>query len=222
MVSRREWSCTPACRRPTEEFSGGIDLVPVRHYVPSVAIGPHISVVTCSIEPAATSLVEPAAACEHFLIDEFLEGSAVGDLALSDSDESFVEAPGCASAVHRQQVVGCGAPPFGLRPHFIMLACFIGILAFGISGVAAGFAGGGIDGNNNNNMNIYNSVTTETPVVCVGHVCIYSGFDTLSPVLQDRLLQVVGSALAAGDPAVTGGGTATASVYGSVSTNGEP
>ncbi|KAK3250436.1 hypothetical protein CYMTET_40183 [Cymbomonas tetramitiformis] len=104
-----------------------------------------------------------------------------------------------------------------------MLACFIGLLAFGIAGVAADFAGGEIEGADNN-MNIYNSVTTETPVMCVGHVCIYSGFATLSPVVvQDRLLQMVGSALAAGDHAVTGGGTAAAaSVYGGVSTNGEP
>ncbi|KAK3249976.1 hypothetical protein CYMTET_40623 [Cymbomonas tetramitiformis] len=108
-----------------------------------------------------------------------------------------------------EKVVGCGAPPFGLRPHYVLLACFIGLLDFGIAGVAAGFAGGEIDGIDNNNT-IYNSVTTETPVMCVGHVSIYSGFDTLSLVVQDRLLQVVGSALAVGDPAVTGGGTAAA------------
>ncbi|KAK3285117.1 hypothetical protein CYMTET_7266 [Cymbomonas tetramitiformis] len=84
---------------------------------------------------------------------------------------SFVEAPGCASAVRRQQVVGCGAPPFGLRPHFVMLACFIGLLAFGIAGVAAGFAGGDIDGIDNNN-DIYNSVATETPVMHAG-ACLH-------------------------------------------------
>ncbi|KAK3245992.1 hypothetical protein CYMTET_44460 [Cymbomonas tetramitiformis] len=206
---------------PTEEFPGGVELVPVRHYVPSMTIDPLISTVACSFEPAATSFVEPSGACEHLSIDKFLAGSEVEELAPSESEKAFVEAPGCASAVRRQQVVGCGAPPFGLRPHFIMFACFIGLLAFGIAGVAAGFAGGEIDGINNNN--IYNSVTTETPVMCVGHVCIYSGFDTLSPVVQNWLLQVVGSALAAGDPAVTGGGTAAAaSVYGGVSTNGEP
>ncbi|KAK3268022.1 hypothetical protein CYMTET_23452 [Cymbomonas tetramitiformis] len=42
-------------------------------------------------------------------------------------------------------------------------------------------------------------------------------------LVPDWLLQVVGSTLTAGDPAVTGGGTAAAtSVYGGVSTNGEP
>ncbi|KAK3258043.1 hypothetical protein CYMTET_32895 [Cymbomonas tetramitiformis] len=112
---------------PTEEFPGGIKVVPVRHRVPSVAIGPRILAVACSFKPAATSFVEPAGACEHFLIDEFLEGSA------------------------------------------------------------RGFAGGEIDGNDNS-MNIYNSFTTETLVMCLGHICIDSGFGTLSPVVQDRLL----------------------------------
>ncbi|KAK3278045.1 hypothetical protein CYMTET_13988 [Cymbomonas tetramitiformis] len=58
--------------------------------------------------------------------------------------ESFVEAPGCASAVRRQQVVGCGAPPFDMRPHFIVLACFIGLLAFGIAAGAQGSIGSGM------------------------------------------------------------------------------
>ncbi|KAK3238817.1 hypothetical protein CYMTET_51204 [Cymbomonas tetramitiformis] len=116
------------------------------------------------------AMEENVGACEHLSIDEFLAGSWVEELAPSDSETSFVEAPDCASAVRRQQVVGCGAPPFGLRPHFIiMLACFIDLLAFGIAGVAVGFAGGEIDGIDNND-NIYNSVTIETPVMCVGHV----------------------------------------------------
>ncbi|KAK3272708.1 hypothetical protein CYMTET_19012 [Cymbomonas tetramitiformis] len=104
-----------------------------------------------------------------------------------------------------EKVVGCGAPPFGMRPHFVVLACFIGLLAFRMAGVAAGIAGNEID-----NDDIYNSVTTETPVMCVGQMCIYSGFDTLSSAVQDRLLVVVGSALAAGGPVGAGGESAAA------------
>ncbi|KAK3235728.1 hypothetical protein CYMTET_54088 [Cymbomonas tetramitiformis] len=43
-----------------------------------------------------------------------------------------------------------------------MLACFIGLLAFGIAGAAAGLGGSGIDGIDNN-MDDFNSVTTESP-----------------------------------------------------------
>ncbi|KAK3249276.1 hypothetical protein CYMTET_41288 [Cymbomonas tetramitiformis] len=45
-------------------------------------------------------------------------------------------------------VVGCGVPPFGMRPSFIMLACFVGPLCFGIAGAAAGLGdmGAGDDG----------------------------------------------------------------------------
>ncbi|KAK3268101.1 hypothetical protein CYMTET_23372 [Cymbomonas tetramitiformis] len=68
--------------------------------------------------------------------------------------------------VRPQQVVGCGAPPFGLRPHFMMLACFLGLLAFGIAGVTAGFGDIGIN-------NIDNNPVTEDPVLCIGAACIY-------------------------------------------------
>ncbi|KAK3264129.1 hypothetical protein CYMTET_27105, partial [Cymbomonas tetramitiformis] len=43
---------------PTEEFPGGIELVPVRHYVPSMTIEPLISAVACSFEPVTESFVE--------------------------------------------------------------------------------------------------------------------------------------------------------------------
>ncbi|KAK3242709.1 hypothetical protein CYMTET_47613 [Cymbomonas tetramitiformis] len=38
------------------------------------------------------------------------------------------------------QVIGCGAPPPGLRPNFVMLACFLGLLGIGFAG-AAGIGG---------------------------------------------------------------------------------
>ncbi|KAK3259583.1 hypothetical protein CYMTET_31428 [Cymbomonas tetramitiformis] len=78
-------------------------------------------------------------------------------------------------------------------------------MAFGIDGVAAGFAGSGID-MGNDNINNYNSVTSESPVMCVGHLCRYPGFDSLSPVVQDKLMRVIGEALASGAADSAGGG----------------
>ncbi|KAK3260985.1 hypothetical protein CYMTET_30090 [Cymbomonas tetramitiformis] len=76
-----------------------------------------------------------------------------------------------------------------------MIACFIGLLAFGIAGAAAGLGGSGIDGIDNN-MGDFNS---------------------------DRLLQVIGSALTAETRGFSGEGMAAeASVYGGVATTGEP
>ncbi|KAK3248370.1 hypothetical protein CYMTET_42160 [Cymbomonas tetramitiformis] len=43
-------------------------------------------------------------------------------------------ASGGASADRSQQVVGCGAPPLGLRPNQILLACFLSLLSFGFAG----------------------------------------------------------------------------------------
>ncbi|KAK3286940.1 hypothetical protein CYMTET_5532 [Cymbomonas tetramitiformis] len=103
-----------------------------------------------------------------------------------------------------------------------MLACLVGLLAFGIAGATAGLGGGGVDGIDND-MDDLNSITTESPVMCVGQRCLYPGFDSLSPVVQDRLMQVLGSALAAGAQGSSGGGmTAEGSVYGGVATTGEP
>ncbi|KAK3239614.1 hypothetical protein CYMTET_50469 [Cymbomonas tetramitiformis] len=76
---------------PAEEFPGGIDLVPVRHYVPSMTIEPPISAVACSFEPATESFVEPADAHEHYSIDKFLSGSETDVLDQSESEKSFVE-----------------------------------------------------------------------------------------------------------------------------------
>ncbi|KAK3286939.1 hypothetical protein CYMTET_5531 [Cymbomonas tetramitiformis] len=70
-------ACSIACITvQTEEFPGGIELVPLRHPVPTVAVGPPISAVTCSLEPAEASFVEAENHSEHLSIDEFLAGSA--------------------------------------------------------------------------------------------------------------------------------------------------
>ncbi|KAK3235030.1 hypothetical protein CYMTET_54751 [Cymbomonas tetramitiformis] len=88
---------------PTEEFPGGIDLVPVRHYVPSMPLDPPISPVTCSFEPVSESFVEPAEAGEHLSIDESLAGSEVEELAQSTSEKSFME-------------TSCGTHPTAVPP----------------------------------------------------------------------------------------------------------
>ncbi|KAK3289276.1 hypothetical protein CYMTET_3286 [Cymbomonas tetramitiformis] len=125
---------------PTEEFPGGIDLVPVRHYVPSMTIDPLISAVACSFEPVTESFVAPAGACEHISTYEFLAGSESGELDQSQSEKSFVETLCGASADRPRQVMGCGAPTPGLRPNLTLLACFLGFLGIGFAG-AAGIGG---------------------------------------------------------------------------------
>ncbi|KAK3285400.1 hypothetical protein CYMTET_6996 [Cymbomonas tetramitiformis] len=42
----------------TEEFPGGVELVPVRHAVPSVSLGAPISAVACSLGPSEESFAE--------------------------------------------------------------------------------------------------------------------------------------------------------------------
>ncbi|KAK3238097.1 hypothetical protein CYMTET_51868 [Cymbomonas tetramitiformis] len=83
-------------------------------------------------------------------------------------------------------------PPWGLRPHFIMRTCLISLFCFGIVGAAAGYGGATIYNDN------INSVTTESPLMCIGQACLYQGFDSLSPVVQEQLMQVYSSAVAAG------------------------
>ncbi|KAK3268942.1 hypothetical protein CYMTET_22583 [Cymbomonas tetramitiformis] len=125
--------------------------------------------------------------------------------------------PACGAVV---AAIGCGPPPWGLRPRFIMLACLISLICFGIVGAAAGYGGAEID----NNVDTINSITTESPVMCVGQLCLHPGFNTLSPVVQERLMQVLGSALAAGPHQGFGhdGMPAGASGYGGVTTTGDP
>ncbi|KAK3264287.1 hypothetical protein CYMTET_26963 [Cymbomonas tetramitiformis] len=96
---------------------------------------------------------------------------------------------------------------FGLTLFFSLASslCF----CFGIVGAAAGYGGAVIDNED------FNSVTNVSPVMCIGQLCLYPGFDSLSPVVQEQLLQVVGSAAAAAaqcyDAACT---SAAASGYG--------
>ncbi|KAK3261819.1 hypothetical protein CYMTET_29291 [Cymbomonas tetramitiformis] len=124
---------------PTEEFPGGVELLPV-----SGAFAQPFSVGARSFAPAGESFVEPE---EKFSIEpietSFAESDAEELFPDSDSEKSFVGAPGCASAVRSQQVVDCGTPLFGLRPHFTLLACLLGIFCFGIAGVGWTWERGG-------------------------------------------------------------------------------
>ncbi|KAK3245369.1 hypothetical protein CYMTET_45058, partial [Cymbomonas tetramitiformis] len=131
---------------PTEEFPLGIDLVPVSHYVPAMTLEPLISAVACSFEPAANSFVEPADALEHCSIDEFLADSETDELGQSECEESFAGTLCGQSTGRPQQVIGCGAPPPGLRSNFVLLACFLGLLGIGFAGTAGieGASGGGM------------------------------------------------------------------------------
>ncbi|KAK3261114.1 hypothetical protein CYMTET_29967 [Cymbomonas tetramitiformis] len=99
-------------RVPTEEFPGGVDLVPI----------------------------EPADALGHCSIDEFLSDSETDELGHSEYAESFVGTLCGQSTGRPQQVMGCGAPPPGLRPNFVLLACFLGLSGIGFA-VAAGIGG---------------------------------------------------------------------------------
>ncbi|KAK3266571.1 hypothetical protein CYMTET_24814 [Cymbomonas tetramitiformis] len=146
-----------------------------------------ISAVACSFGPSDASFAELEVKSEAPPIDALFMDSEEEEFTPSAFEESFVGAPGYASAVRPQQVVGCGAPPFGLRPHFIMLACFLGLLAFGIAGVAAGFGGIGIN-------NVDNNPVTEDPVMCIGAACIYSGVEQLSPETRQLVLQLFAEA----------------------------
>ncbi|KAK3262966.1 hypothetical protein CYMTET_28207 [Cymbomonas tetramitiformis] len=134
---------------PTEEFPGGIDLVPVRHDVPSMTLDPLISAVACSFEPVAESFVEPAEACEHLSILRRVPGGLGGgrtEPAQSTSERSFVETSCGASTDRPRQVMRCGAPPPGLRPNLLLLACFLGLLSFSCAGATGlgGASGGGM------------------------------------------------------------------------------
>ncbi|KAK3260906.1 hypothetical protein CYMTET_30161 [Cymbomonas tetramitiformis] len=130
---------------PTEEFPGGVALQPARH---------------ASVQTPGPSMA-PSFFAKGFFADptEASDGMGQSDGELisdSDSLKPFVEHVSHASAGRPQQVVvGCGAPPCGRRPNFGLLACLLGMLRFGIAGVAAGF--GDID----------NNPVTEDPVVCI-------------------------------------------------------
>ncbi|KAK3254885.1 hypothetical protein CYMTET_35916 [Cymbomonas tetramitiformis] len=78
---------------PTEEFPGGVDLVPLRHAVPSVAIGPPVSAVACSFEATGASFVETDKHSEHRSIDEFRAGSAEEEFPPEIYEELYVGAP---------------------------------------------------------------------------------------------------------------------------------
>ncbi|KAK3250213.1 hypothetical protein CYMTET_40402 [Cymbomonas tetramitiformis] len=107
--------------------------------VPTVAIDPPVSAVACSFSRGAASFVEPERESRFPIDDLFSEADADEEGFPPPIDGGPRVAASCGvSAWRPRQVVGCGAPPFGMRPSFLMLACFIGLLCFGIAGAAAG------------------------------------------------------------------------------------
>ncbi|KAK3264139.1 hypothetical protein CYMTET_27099 [Cymbomonas tetramitiformis] len=130
---------------------------------------------------------------------------------LDDGVAAVIEPAGGSAAA-----LGRGALPIGFRPQFILLACLISLCCFGIVGSAAGYGGVMIDNNINSN-------TTEPLVMCIGQLCLHPGFYSLSTVVQEQLIQVIGSAVAAGSQGSALDCTsATASGYGGVATTTEP
>ncbi|KAK3243871.1 hypothetical protein CYMTET_46494 [Cymbomonas tetramitiformis] len=195
---------------PTEEFPGGVELVPVRHRVPSVAVGPAVSAVACSFGQTDAPPVAPESNCGYFLIDEFLD-NATADIVRSGFTLCGIMRGGTWLCFCGARSAGGGlrCSTFWGAASYHYAGMFHWSLGFWDRGQCCCWHCGQRDLDNDN---IYNSVTTETPVMCMGQVCVYSGFDTLSPVVQDRLLLVVGSALAAGEPVDFGGGLAAAAL----------
>ncbi|KAK3287732.1 hypothetical protein CYMTET_4771 [Cymbomonas tetramitiformis] len=194
---------------PTEEFPGGVELIPARQRVPTVTIDPPVSAVACSFSRGAASFVEPERESRFPIDDLFSQADAEEEGFPPPIDGGPRVAASCGvSAVRPQQVVGCGVPPFGMRPTFLMLACLLGLLCFGIAGAAAGLG--------DMSTSIDGISITEDPVMCKGALCIYSGLDKLSPEARQQVLQLfaaggVGMAAAAsgGDLASEHGGVTT-------------
>ncbi|KAK3271338.1 hypothetical protein CYMTET_20307 [Cymbomonas tetramitiformis] len=114
---------------PTEDFPSGVDLIPVRPYVRAGHDARAGN--ACSFQPATDSFVEPSEAIGHYSIDEFLSDSGAEEIEESENQKSFVGTLSGRSAGRPQQAIGCGAPPHGLRPNFVLLACFLGLLRIG-------------------------------------------------------------------------------------------
>ncbi|KAK3277400.1 hypothetical protein CYMTET_14594 [Cymbomonas tetramitiformis] len=155
---------------PTEEFSGGVDLQPMTRRF-EACMAPTFFAGGCSFPPA-----DPPA--------------EVSDVQLRESVEelfpylSWVSYQHSWSMWEEVEVAGCGVPPFGILPDFLLLACLMGYLAvlvcFGIAGVAPGFVGG-------MKMNNEDNSVTEDPVMCIGATCICSGVDHLSPESRQQV-----------------------------------
>ncbi|KAK3285679.1 hypothetical protein CYMTET_6728 [Cymbomonas tetramitiformis] len=193
---------------PTEEFPRGVDLVPLRHPVPVVSVGAPVSAVACSFPQEEASFVELGEKSRAPFIEDLFSDTDTEEFPPPIYEEPCVRAPCGVSAVRPQQVVGCGVPPFGMRPSFIMLACFVGLLCFGIAGAAAGL---GDMGTGNDGISV-----TEDPVMCKGALCIYSGVDKLSPEARQQVLRLF--AAAGGGMAAAAAGGDSASEHGGVAT----
>ncbi|KAK3286935.1 hypothetical protein CYMTET_5527 [Cymbomonas tetramitiformis] len=122
------------------------------------------------------------------------EGAAVSSVPAGYAVQIYAPTEEFPGRVGLVPVVGCGAPPCGLRPNFVLLACLLGVLCFGIAGVAACFGDIGIN-------NIDNNPVAEDPVMCIGATCIYSRVGQLPPETRQLVLQLFAEA---------GGGAAAA------------
>ncbi|KAK3287314.1 hypothetical protein CYMTET_5161 [Cymbomonas tetramitiformis] len=74
-------------RHQIEEFPGGVELIPVRYYVPTMPIDPPVSAVACSFPPEAASFVEPGERSQAPIDDLF-----------SDTDEEAGDSGMAAAA----------------------------------------------------------------------------------------------------------------------------
>ncbi|KAK3245684.1 hypothetical protein CYMTET_44763 [Cymbomonas tetramitiformis] len=131
---------------PTEGFPGGVDLVPVRPYD---FAGHDARAVNFGGDMLFSAgfrfrFVEPAEAIGLYSIDEYLADFETDEIEQSECGESFVGTLSSQSTGRPQQVIGCGAPPPGLRPNFVLLACFLRLLGIGFAGATGiGSASGG-------------------------------------------------------------------------------
>ncbi|KAK3252193.1 hypothetical protein CYMTET_38500 [Cymbomonas tetramitiformis] len=166
---------------PTEEFPGGLELVPVRG-----AFDVPFTVGACSIEPGTHR-----SECKQ------------------KKPASGIEPAGKAVAA-----LGCGVHPWGLRPNFgMMLICLISLFRHrGSSSWVRRYRD-----------RQQHRLHHESRVMCIGQLCLCPGFDSFSPVVQERLVQVLSSAVTV-EPQGFGhhGMSAGASGYGGVITTAEP
>ncbi|KAK3271349.1 hypothetical protein CYMTET_20292 [Cymbomonas tetramitiformis] len=146
---------------PTDEFPGGIEVLPPLEGPRTVEMGAH----SMGIEPA------------------------------------YKRAP----LMTRSPIVGCGVSPRGLGSHMpvVLLACIL--LCCGVARVAAAVHGGG------------GSAVAREPVVCYGQACIFSGIDSLSPVVRAQVIAAFqAAALSGGADTASGGATGGAPGGGAV------
>ncbi|KAK3243144.1 hypothetical protein CYMTET_47177 [Cymbomonas tetramitiformis] len=120
--------------------SDEIDVSAYGFTVPGSGSGVLSELETLTGQPTADSFVGPSEAIGDCSIDEFLSDSGAEEIEELEIQRSFVGTLSGRSTGRPQQTVGFGAPPHGLRPNFVLLACFLGLLDTGFTG-AAGIGG---------------------------------------------------------------------------------